>query len=125
MGAVQVTVQLLAFDLPYPFCLHVEGRYLGCRGDQEVVVAEKIQQHENIVVLAIGTDGSDGPSDAAGALVDARTIQRGLQLSLDSKQALLDANAGYYLAETGDLIDTGPTGSNVMDLVIAVKLAPR
>ena len=90
-----------------------------------LMVAEKIQQHENIVVLAIGTDGSDGPSDAAGALVDARTIQRGLQLSLDSKQALLDANAGYYLAETGDLIDTGPTGSNVMDLVIAVKLAPR
>lgn len=90
-----------------------------------LMIAEKIQHQENTVVLAIGTDGSDGPGDAAGALVDATTIQRGLQLSLDSKQALLDANAGYYLAETGDLIDTGATGSNVMDLVIAVKLDPR
>jgi len=85
-------------------------------------IAEEIKDHHDIVVLAIGTDGSDGPGEVAGALIDGMTIQRGLQLGLDSNKELADANAGYYLGETGDLIDTGPTGTNVMDLVIALKL---
>jgi len=85
-------------------------------------VAEQIDQREDIVLLAIGTDGTDGPGDSAGALVDGLTIQRGLQFGLDSQNELLRANAGHYLEETGDLIDTGPTGTNVMDLIIAIKL---
>lgn len=88
-------------------------------------VAEEIDQHNDIVLLAIGTDGTDGPGDAAGALIDGLTIQRGTQSGLDSRQELSRANAGEYLAETGDLIDTGPTGTNVMDLVIGLKLSIR
>lgn len=85
-------------------------------------VAEEIDQRDDIVLLAIGTDGTDGPGDSAGALVDGLTIQRGLQLGLDSQKELLRANAGHFLEETGDLIDTGPTGTNVMDLLIGIKL---
>lgn len=87
-----------------------------------LLVAEAIDQQNDIVVLAAGTDGTDGPGDVAGALIDGMTIQRGRQLGLDSAQELIHANAGCYLEETGDLIDTGPTGTNVMDLVIGMKL---
>ncbi len=75
----------------------------------------------DIVVLVAGTDGSDGPGEAAGALIDGQTISRGLELGLDASEELQKANAGYYLSETGDLIDTGPTDTNVMDLIIALK----
>jgi len=85
-------------------------------------VAEQINQREDVVLLAIGTDGTDGPGDAAGAVIDGLTIQRGLQSGFDSHKELLNANAGHYLEETGDLIDTGPTGTNVMDLIIGIKL---
>ncbi|VAW92366.1 D-glycerate 2-kinase [hydrothermal vent metagenome] len=75
----------------------------------------------NIVMLVAGTDGSDGPGEAAGALIDGLTIQRGEELGLSAAAELERANAGYYLSETGDLIDTGPTNTNVMDLIIALK----
>jgi hydroxypyruvate reductase len=89
-----------------------------------LLLAEKLKGRDDFVLLAAGTDGSDGPGDAAGALIDGMTIERGRQIGLDSSKEIMHANAGYYLAETGDLIDTGPTGTNVMDLVIAVKLSP-
>lgn len=86
-------------------------------------VAERICRYKDIVLLAAGTDGTDGPGDVAGALVDSQTTQRGNLLGLDSRDELRRANAGFYLDETGDLVDTGPTGTNVMDLVIGLKLA--
>jgi hydroxypyruvate reductase len=73
-------------------------------------------------VLVAGTDGTDGPGDVAGAIVDGMTIERGRLSGLDSRKELLRANAGYYLEETGDLVDTGPTGTNVMDLIVSIKL---
>lgn len=72
-------------------------------------------------LLAAGTDGSDGPTDAAGALVDAWTIERGEIEGLDAEAALAAADAGTFLEASGDLIVTGPTGTNVMDLVIGWK----
>ena len=89
-----------------------------------LLVAEEIEQRNDIVLLAAGTDGTDGPGDVAGALIDGMTTERGRQSGFDSKQELFKANAGQYLEETSDLIDTGPTGTNVMDLVIAIKLEP-
>jgi len=76
---------------------------------------------EDIVVLVVGTDGSDGPGEAAGALIDGLTLERGETLGLNLGQELAADNAGYYLSETGDLIDTGPTDTNVMDLIMAFK----
>ncbi|MCU1325201.1 MAG: glycerate 2-kinase [Bryobacterales bacterium] len=68
---------------------------------------------DRVLVLSAGTDGTDGPTDAAGALADGATVTRA---STDARQALAE-NASYaYFAELGDLVITGPTGTNVMDL---------
>ena len=75
-------------------------------------------------VLAAGTDGTDGPGEDAGALVDAGTIARGVAAGLDPERSLRAADAGTFLEASGDLVRTGPTGTNVMDLVIAMKAEP-
>jgi hydroxypyruvate reductase len=73
-------------------------------------------------LLAAGTDGTDGPTDDAGALVDGRTLQRASQEGFDAERSLAAADAGRFLEASGDLITTGPTGTNVMDLVIGLKV---
>lgn len=67
-------------------------------------------------LLSAGTDGSDGPTDAAGAYVDGSTIERARRIGLDGRE-YLDRNDSYsFFAQTGDLVKTGPTGTNVMDV---------
>lgn len=78
----------------------------------------------DVALLAAGTDGTDGPTDDAGALVDGETVARGELGGLDPKHALDAADAGSFLEAAGDLVHTGPTGTNVMDIVIAAKAAP-
>lgn len=68
------------------------------------------------VALSGGTDGSDGPTDAAGAIADGRTLRRAHEAGLDAA-ALLARNDSYHFFDAlGDLIRTGPTGTNVMDV---------
>ena len=76
---------------------------------------------EDVCFLALGTDGSDGPTEDAGALVDGGTISRGELAGLDAADRLRHADSGSFLEASGDLISTGPTGTNVRDLVIAWK----
>ncbi|MEN8802546.1 MAG: DUF4147 domain-containing protein [Thiogranum sp.] len=77
---------------------------------------------EDVCLLALGTDGSDGPTEDAGALVDGSTISRGeLAAGFDAVDRLRHADSGSFLEASGDLISTGPTGTNVRDLVIAWK----
>ena len=71
------------------------------------------------VVLCAGSDGTDGPTEDAGGLVDNLTVRRGEIEGLDIDDHLRRADAGTYLEQTGDLITTGPTGTNVTDLLIA------
>lgn len=73
-------------------------------------------------LLAVGTDGSDGPTQDAGALVDGETIARASLEGLDAGRTLAAADAGTLLEASGDLVTTGPTGTNVMDLVIGLKV---
>jgi hydroxypyruvate reductase len=73
-------------------------------------------------LLSGGTDGTDGPTPDAGALVDGGTVARGRAHGLDASAALARADAGTFLEASGDLINTGPTGTNVMDLMLGVKL---
>jgi len=73
-----------------------------------------------ITILAAGTDGTDGPTDAAGALIDGTTKQRGDAAGLDLERHLNDHNAYPYFSAIGDLIITGATGTNVMDVDIAL-----
>lgn len=76
---------------------------------------------DDVVLLAAGTDGSDGNSEDAGALIDGGTIVRGHDAGLDEKVCLAQADAGSFLAASGDLLHTGPTGTNVMDVLLALK----
>ncbi len=72
---------------------------------------------ERLVLLAAGTDGTDGPTDAAGALADGQSVERASRLGLDARGAL-EANDAYpFFRALDDLVTTGPTLTNVMDLV--------
>ncbi len=73
-------------------------------------------------LLAAGTDGSDGPTANAGAVVDGETLTRGFLAGFEAEKMLARADSGTFLAATGDLLHTGPTGTNVMDLVIGLKI---
>ena len=86
-------------------------------------VAQGISDHPGITVLSCGTDGSDGPTADAGGMVNSDTVSKGLTLGLDVNDFLARADAGNYLQATDALVTTGPTGTNVMDLVIARKHA--
>lgn len=85
------------------------------------VAARELEDNEDIVFLAAGTDGTDGPTPDAGGLVDGQTVARGEQKNLSINDHLLAADVGNYLINTDDLVTTGPTGTNVMDLVVAFK----
>lgn len=86
-----------------------------------LAAAQQLAGRKGIVLLAAGTDGTDGPTPDAGGLIDGGTWQRVLDAGLDPALALQRASAGTALEASGDLVHTGPTGTNVMDLVIALK----
>ena len=86
-----------------------------------LAAATLLTGRDDVGLLAIGTDGSDGPTEDAGALVDGGTLARGELNGLDAAEHLLRADSGTFLEASGDLISTGPTGTNVRDLVIAWK----
>ena len=97
----------------------IRGQGLGGR-NQEFVLAAAIglNSQEGIVVLSAGTDGTDGPTDAAGAVADGQTIQRAQALRLSPADYLLNNDAYHFFEKLGDLVKTGPTNTNVMDLRI-------
>jgi hydroxypyruvate reductase len=82
-------------------------------------LAQRIAGPQPAVVLSAGTDGTDGPTEDAGALVDNQTAERGAVEGLSLDAHLRRADAGPYLEQTGDLITTGPTGTNVTDIIMA------
>jgi glycerate 2-kinase len=86
-----------------------------------LAAARYLVGHDNLLLLSAGTDGSDGPTEDCGALVDGGSIQRGEWEGESALDALEAADAGRFLEASGDLIQTGPTGTNVMDLVIGWK----
>jgi hydroxypyruvate reductase len=95
----------------------------GGRNQQLALAVADLAAGMPIVLLSAGSDGRDGNSEAAGAIIDAQTVPRGQQRGLDAGDCLRRAAAGTFLAASGDRLVTGPTGTNVMDIVIAAKLA--
>lgn len=85
--------------------------------------ARLIAGYEDLFLLAAGTDGTDGPTEDAGGLVDGGTCARIACAGLDVDDCLRRADSGAALAAAGDLVRTGPTGTNVGDLVIGLKLS--
>ncbi|HKJ09630.1 MAG TPA: DUF4147 domain-containing protein [Gammaproteobacteria bacterium] len=81
----------------------------------------ELQGIPDTCLLAAGTDGTDGPTEDAGAIVDGDTVERGRRSGMSVESCLERADAGSFLAASGDLLHTGPTGTNVNDLVLAVK----
>jgi hydroxypyruvate reductase len=88
-----------------------------------LAAARLIAGHPDLMLLAVGTDGSDGVTDDAGALVDAESCSRLTLAHLDADVCLRNADSAAALSASGDLVHTGPTGTNVGDLVIGLKLS--
>lgn len=123
--------EIAAHDRPLaaPACLILGGettvtvRGSGKGGrNQELALAaalllDRIPEGQRILVASLATDGSDGPTDSAGGLVDSTTVARGRSLRLDANAHLADNNAYPYLEAVGDLLVTGPTQTNVNDLI--------
>lgn len=80
-----------------------------------LLLAREIRDTAGVFILAAGTDGTDGPTTAAGGIVDAHTWTH------DADLALRDADSGRFLRHNDALFSPGPTGTNVMDLLIAIK----
>jgi len=95
----------------------VRGKGLGGR-NQEFVLASAIEIDglRGVVVLSGGTDGTDGPTDAAGAIADGATVKRAQQMGLNPWDYLADNDSYHFFQKLGDLLITGPTNTNVMDL---------
>lgn len=86
-----------------------------------LAAAINLQGHSDCLLLAAGTDGSDGPTSDAGALVDGESLSRAELDGLNATDYLQAFDAGTFLEASGDLISTGPTGTNVMDIVLGLK----
>ena len=95
----------------------VHGRGKGGRNQEfALATAHAIGGLSNVLVLSAGTDGTDGPTDAAGAIATGTTLERARQLGLDPVAHLRENNAYPFFDSLHDLIRTGPTGTNVMDI---------
>ena len=99
----------------------ISGNGLGGRNQEFALAAAiDISGHKNIVVLSGGTDGTDGPTDAAGAFSDACTLERAKEMGLDPYHFLANNDAYHFFEKLDDLLITGPTNTNVMDLRIVL-----
>jgi len=95
----------------------LKGKGKGGRNQEFALAAAfDIAGQRDVVVLSAGTDGTDGPTDAAGALADGETIARARALGLHPRAALEGNDAYPFFEKLGDLIMTGPTRTNVMDV---------
>lgn len=107
--------------------IKVTGKGKGGRNQHFSLVALQELLRENnknisdsIIILSGGTDGTDGPTDAAGAIVDNETAEQVLQENLPVKEYLENNDAYHFFKKTNGLIITGPTQTNVMDIMIAI-----
>jgi glycerate-2-kinase len=101
----------------------VKGDGKGGRNQEFVLGASmKINGNRGIALTSLGTDGLDGSTDAAGAIVDGSTIARSAGLGLSPEDSLLRNDSHGFFERLEDLVITGPTGTNVNDIVIAVMV---
>ncbi|MCW5962663.1 MAG: glycerate kinase [Bryobacterales bacterium] len=101
----------------------LRGRGKGGRNQEfALAAAMALEGTKGITVLSAGTDGTDGPTDAAGAVTDGGTVSRAAQLGFSVADALAEYNSYPLFQATREAVMTGPTGTNVMDLYAALVL---
>jgi glycerate 2-kinase len=97
----------------------LKGKGRGGRNQEMALTAAiALQNWPNVTVICLGTDGTDGPTDAAGAFADGATVSRAQRLGLDAVDFLNRNDSYNFFGPLGDLIMTGPTNTNVNDLII-------
>ena len=97
----------------------IRGNGLGGRNQEfALAAAMDIAGLEDVVILSAGTDGTDGPTDAAGAIADGTTLARAEAQRLDAAAFLANNDSYHFFERMGDLVKTGPTGTNVADIQI-------
>jgi len=101
----------------------VTGKGRGGR-NQEIPLAAalKLKGLNGAVVASLSTDGIDGPTDAAGAIVDGKTLARAIRMGLAPEKFLAENDSYHFFSKLNDLIFTGPTGTNVNDISIIIVL---
>ena len=114
----------LAFLMGGETVVHLRGKGLGGR-NQEIALSAAlgIEGLSNALVFSVGSDGTDGPTDAAGGIADGETAQLMRQKGVDAVQSLNDNDAYHALAAVGGLLKTGATGTNVNDVTILLLRA--
>ena len=127
-AACQFAARLPAVPGSGPVCLvaggettvRVRGTGRGGRNQEFALALAAEIAGRDLMVLSAGTDGIDGPTDAAGAFVDGTTLDRARQRGLDARASLANNDSYAFFAQLGDLLHCGPTGTNVMDIKIAL-----
>jgi len=114
----------------HPFCLiaggettvTIKGEGKGGRNQELALAAvNELAGLENAMLISLATDGDDGPTDAAGAVVTGDSAQRAASLGLDAADYLSRNDAYPFFDALGDLLKTGPTGTNVNDLIFLIQ----
>ena len=116
---------------PRPFCLiaggettvTIKGNGKGGRNQELALAAiDELAGAKDVTLISLATDGDDGPTDAAGAVVTGESAQRAKSLGLDAADSLSRNDAYPFFEALGDLIRTGPSGTNVNDLIFLLAL---
>ena len=126
--AAALAKERVAHDRPVvrPACLvwggettvTIRGQGKGGRNQElALAAAQALEGLAGVLLLALGTDGTDGPTDAAGAVATGETVARARTLGVDPAAYLRDNDSYHFFEALGDLLQTGPTGTNVNDLL--------
>ena len=133
-ASMALEIQVSANPLAAPACIIAGGEStVTVRGpgkggrNQEMALsaARRLSGCTGVVFLSGGTDGTDGPTDAAGGIVDGSTMSIGNTRGLDIGESLRANDSYNYLKDTGSLLVTGPTGTNVMDIQLLLVGKPE
>jgi glycerate-2-kinase len=98
----------------------VKGSGLGGRNQELVLASMSELKGDGVCLASLGSDGIDGSADAAGALADGRGLEKALDMGLSIKEFLDDNDSYHFFKQLGDLIITGPTGTNINDVAVFV-----
>ena len=125
-SAIAKEIVKTGHPIPAPACVisggettvTIRGKGLGGRNQEFCLAAalDLVELPSRVVVLSGGSDGNDGPTDAAGAIVDPLTVKRGRDAGAEAAEYLRNNDAYHFFKKTNDLLITGPTMTNVMDV---------